>query len=220
MILFDSNQPLSCGLVAAKETQPGPKTGLVKQADAYFSADVETDGPIPGPYSMLSFALVYAGSFDGTVFDRPKVYDKVFYKELQPISDNYQQEALQVNQLDRNDLKVNGSRPADAMDEAYSWIMAISGNKNPVLVAYPVSFDWTWLYWYFIQYSGKGSPFNYSSCFDIKTALSVKTNMPISYSGRSKLPSALKSKRAHTHFAVDDAIEQAEIFANVFEWDR
>jgi hypothetical protein len=39
--------------------------------DSYFSADVETDGPIPGPYSMLSFALVYAGSFDGAKFSRP-----------------------------------------------------------------------------------------------------------------------------------------------------
>lgn len=28
--------------------------------DVYFSADVETDGPIPGPFSILSFALVYA----------------------------------------------------------------------------------------------------------------------------------------------------------------
>lgn len=32
------------------------------KVDAYFSADVETDGPIPGPFSILSFALVYAGS--------------------------------------------------------------------------------------------------------------------------------------------------------------
>jgi hypothetical protein len=40
--------------------------------DSYFSADVETDGPIPGPYSMLSFALVYAGSFDGRKFERPE----------------------------------------------------------------------------------------------------------------------------------------------------
>jgi hypothetical protein len=39
--------------------------------DAYFSADVETDGPIPGVFSMLSFALVYAGSFDGRKFKRP-----------------------------------------------------------------------------------------------------------------------------------------------------
>jgi hypothetical protein len=41
------------------------------QIDAYFSADVETDGPIPGPYSMLSFALVYAGSFDGSTYEKP-----------------------------------------------------------------------------------------------------------------------------------------------------
>jgi hypothetical protein len=31
-------------------------------SDVYFSADVETDGPIPGPYSILSVAIVYAGS--------------------------------------------------------------------------------------------------------------------------------------------------------------
>jgi len=31
--------------------------------EVYFSADVETDGPIPGPFSMLSFALVYAGRY-------------------------------------------------------------------------------------------------------------------------------------------------------------
>lgn len=218
-MLIDTIQPLTCGPVAVAEKQPETKAGQVKQADAYFSADVETDGPIPGPYSMLSFALVYAGSFDGAVFDRPKQYDRVFYKELQPISDRYQEEALDVNRLDRNDLKENGSKPGDAMDEAHSWVASMSGNKRPVLVAYPVSFDWTWLYWYFIKYSKNGSPFNYSNCFDIKTALSIKTNTPISGSGRSKLPIALRSKRAHTHFAIDDAIEQAEIFANVFEWD-
>jgi hypothetical protein len=43
--------------------------------DIYFSADVETDGPIPGEYSMLSFALVYAGQFDGVRFEAPSRYD-------------------------------------------------------------------------------------------------------------------------------------------------
>ena len=38
--------------------------------DVYFSADVETDGPSPGPYSLLSFALVYAGRFNGEIFER------------------------------------------------------------------------------------------------------------------------------------------------------
>ena len=55
------------------------------RVDVYFSADVETDGPIPGPYSLLSFALVYAGRFDGTSFERPRSLDRTFYKELRPI---------------------------------------------------------------------------------------------------------------------------------------
>lgn len=59
--------------------------------DMYFSADVETDGPIPGPYSILSFAIVYAGTFDGKTFRRPQDYRKVFYRELRPISEAFKQ---------------------------------------------------------------------------------------------------------------------------------
>jgi hypothetical protein len=86
-------------------------------------------------------------------------------------------------------------------------------------VAYPLSFDWTWLYWYFIRFSAEGSPFDYSRCFDIKTALAVKARIPISEASRSRLLPSLRSAHAHTHHALDDAIEQAEIFANVFEWE-
>src|SRR5579862_4504441 len=71
------------------------------RVDAYFSADVETDGPIPGPFSILSFALVYAGSFDGQRFERPDNYETRFYKELKPISEDFEPEALRVNGLDR-----------------------------------------------------------------------------------------------------------------------
>jgi len=187
--------------------------------DAYFSADVETDGPIPGPFSMLSFALVYAGTFDGKLFIRPNNYTDTFYRELQPISDQFQVEALQVNGLDRDRLLKEGVSPSQAMTEASRWIRSISGQAKPVLVAYPLSFDWAWLYWYFIRFSEDGSPFGYSRCFDLKTALSIKGSVPIAASGRSRLAASLKSTRQHTHHALDDAIEQAEIFANIFEWE-
>src|SRR5262249_11279666 len=95
----------------------------------------------------------------------------------------------------------------------------LATHARPVLVAYPLSFDWSWLYWYFIEYSSDGSPFEYSQCFDIKTALAVKASIPISEAGRSRLLPMLVSRRKHTHHAVDDAIEQAEIFANIFEWN-
>jgi hypothetical protein len=189
------------------------------RVDAYFSADVETDGPIPGPFSILSFAIVYAGSFDGDRFIRPKTYERTFYRELRPISDNFQEEALAVNGLDRARLSDVGESPKDAMSDASRWVQSVAGHAKPVLVAYPLSFDWTWLYWYFVSFSSDGSPFDYSRCFDIKTALAVKAAIPISEAGRSRLPPSLVSHRQHTHHALDDAIEQAEIFANVFEWE-
>jgi hypothetical protein len=187
------------------------------RVDVYFSADVETDGPIPGPFSMLSFALVYAGRFDGVQFERPSSYEKRFYAELKPISGEFEPEALAVNGLDRARLSREGQDPTDAMRAAVTWVNELSIGGEPVLVAYPLSFDWTWLYWYFMRFA-KVSPFNHSRCFDIKTAFAVKGHRPIVDAGRSQLMPALKGAHAHTHHAVDDAIEQAQIFANIMEW--
>ncbi|MGI0134849.1 MAG: hypothetical protein ACREBW_07835 [Candidatus Micrarchaeaceae archaeon] len=108
--------------------------------------------------------------------------------------------------------------PEDVMTEAARWVRNSCGQANPVLVAYPLSFDWSWLYWYFVRFSVEGSPFGFSRCFDIKTALSVKGRIPICLAGRARVDPALGSNRAHTHHAIGDAIEQAEIFANIFEW--
>jgi hypothetical protein len=187
--------------------------------DVYFSADVETDGPIPGPYSMLSFALVFAGRFDGINFEHPSSFETSLYLELKPISEMFQIEALQVNGLDRDRLAREGCNPEEAMTRANKWIQEFSGSGKPVIVSYPLSFDWSWLYWYFIRYCPEGSPFAHSRCFDIKTAFSVKAGIPIAQSGRSKLLPWLRSSRLHSHNALDDAIEQAEIFVKLFEWE-
>lgn len=186
--------------------------------DAYFSADVETDGPIPGPYSMLSFAIVYAGTYDGHSFKRPISYDDVYYVELKPISDKYQDEALSINKLDREHLKNSGATPEDAMTAAAKWIKKIAGDATPVLAAYPVSFDWTWLYWYFENFLDEKSPFNHSRCFDIKTAISMISGIPIGRASRKSLPAEFRSDFDHSHHAVQDAIEQADILAKVFEY--
>jgi hypothetical protein len=189
------------------------------QADSYFSADVETDGPIPGVYSILSFALVYAGSYDGNKFQRPSDYRNNFYRELKPISDSFQPEALRINGLDRSRLLREGVAPSTAMTEACRWVNEVAGSSHPVLVAYPLSFDWSWLYWYFFRFSAEGSPFHHSRCFDIKTAFAVKAGIPISGAGRQRIYEFLRPSREHSHRALDDAVEQAQIFANVFEWE-
>jgi len=209
------------GKGVAMEHLPNKVSGKHELAvDAYFSADVETDGPIPGPFSILSFGLVYAGTFDGRHFERPQDYDKTFYREVKPISEDYQLEALRVNGLDRDRLLREGQNPKSAMTEASHWIRDVAGFAKPVLVAYPLSFDWAWLYWYFIRFSADGSPFNHSLCFDIKTAFAVKASIPIAEAAKSKLPPSLRPQSRHTHHALEDAVEQAEIFANIFQWEK
>jgi hypothetical protein len=193
--------------------------GKERAVDVYFSADVETDGPIPGPFSILSFALVYAGAFDGENLTSPQDYDRTFYRELKPISENFQPEALRVNGLDRDRLLREGVAPESAMTDAARWIGNLAGGAKPVLVAYPLSFDWSWLYWYFVRFAAEGSPFSHSLCFDMKTAFAVKARVPISEAGRSKILPSLRSQRKHTHHALEDAIEQAEIFAKIFRWE-
>lgn len=209
----------SAACMSVGSAAPGPASGnVVASADVYFSADIETDGPIPGEFSMLSFALVYAGRYDGATFERPLSYATSFETTLRPISDRFEKEALQVNGLDRQQLLREGHDPAAAMADASNWIQAHAAGGTPILVAYPLSFDWTWLYWYFVRFTGK-SPFNHSRCFDLKTAIAVRGHRTVSSSGHDRLPTALKSTMPHTHRALDDAIEQADILANFFGWD-
>jgi hypothetical protein len=222
MLVSSDNMGTIVEHLRGSEKEPAPLVstgGGSAVLDVYFSADVETDGPIPGPFSMLSFGLVLAGTFDGKTFSRPEDYAQSFYRELRPISDEFQIDALKVNGLDRDRLLREGTLPATVMTEAAKWVSALAGAGRPILVAYPLSFDWSFLYWYFIRFSKEGSPFNHSQCFDIKTAFAVKAHIPIASAGRRRLMPGLRSNGVHTHNALDDAMEQAQVFANLFEWD-
>jgi hypothetical protein len=192
---------------------------VAARPDIYISADIEADGPIPGPYSMLSFGLAVAGTGDGVRFERADPSERTFYRELRPISAEWQSEALAVSGLDRERLVSEGADPAEAMTEAAEWVAEVAGRGNtPVLVAYPLGFDWMFLYWYFVQFGRHGSPFGHSSALDTKTIFQVKSRLPVSLAVKSRLPAGIRSQRRHTHHALDDAMEQADLFANLVDW--
>ena len=186
--------------------------------DVYISADVETDGPIPGPYSMLSFALTVVGRFDGRSFVRFPDRSQTFVRELQPISDQFEPEALQVNGLDREELIVRGKQPRQAMDAASTWVREQVGPGRAVLVAYPVAFDWSFLYWYFERFAAGGSPFGHSSCLDIRSFFLGTAGTVFDEARKDLMPEFLHAAAPHTHDALDDAVEQGQLFANLFEW--
>jgi len=186
--------------------------------DFYISADVETDGPVPGRFSLLSFGLTVVGTFNANVFKPWTEPDRTFYRELKPISDNYQEEALEVNGLDRERLMIEGEDPQEAMTAAAEWVKARSDGYRPILVAYPVAFDWAFLYWYFESFAEGGSPFGHSSCLDIRTLYQAVAGTVFDRSGKSAMPAFLRPASPHTHNALDDAIEQGELFANLMGW--
>jgi hypothetical protein len=185
--------------------------------DVYISADVEADGPIPGQYSMLAFGLAVAATFDGATFEPRKPAAATFYRELKPISHDFDAAALEVAGLDRDVLSRGGSDPTTAMREAAEWLRRQAADARLVMVGYPVVFDWMFLHWYFVRFTG-GSPFGHSGALDMKTMYQQKARVTLDRAGRRDLPSELASSRPHTHNALEDAIEQAEIFNRLFVW--
>jgi hypothetical protein len=187
-------------------------------ADIYFSVDLEADGPIPGPYSMSSIGVAVAGRF-GRTFEAFDPGERTFYRELRPISDEFVPAAAAVSGLDRDRLRRDGADPATAMTELTTWIRENATSGRPVMVGYPAGFDWMFLYWYLIRFTGE-SVFGHSRCLDIKTLYAAKARVPVSSVSKGTMPRHLRSAHRHTHHALDDAIEQAELFANLMRWEH
>ena len=187
--------------------------------DIYFSVDVEADGPIPGEYSMLSFGMTVASSFDGRLFLPREPSDPQFYREIKPIFDKWDEKALRVSGLDRDRLLEEGADPEEAMKDAAEWIHRETGKGTPVVVGYPIVFDWMFIHWYFVHFLGE-SPFGFSRALDMKTMYQSKSRSLLGDSGREDLPNELRPDKTHTHNALDDAVEQAGIFNRLFDWSR
>lgn len=190
----------------------------MSRPDLYFSCDVEADGPIPGPYSMVSIGLACVATFDGERFLRLAPRERTFYAELRPISERWDREALAVSGLTREHLETNGRDPGEAMHALDAWVRETATGHRPVFVAYPLGFDWLWYCHYAIAF-GPGSAFGHSSALDVKTMYATKARAQLSRSTKRWMPEALFGDEEHTHNALDDAVEQGELFCNLFEWD-
>lgn len=185
--------------------------------EIYFSVDIEADGPIPGPYSMSSFGMVAAAyrTRSGLIVDLDMDADEnCLYSEIKPISNDFIPEAAAVAGLDRSDLILNGKAPEYAMCEAVEFVRFRTGtfgaDVRPVFAAYPVVYDWMFMYWYFMNFAGE-SPFGHSSAIDMKTHFGATDNLAIRRTGKRTMPPELKSQRQHNHNALDDAREQGEL---------
>jgi hypothetical protein len=176
--------------------------------EIYVSTDIETDGPIPGVNSMLSFASVAYRA------DKTRVSTFFANLELLPgaVGDDktmdWWKTMPEAWAACREDLKA----PQIAMQEYAAWLKSLPG--DPVFVAYPLGFDFTFVYWYLIRFTGD-SPFKHNG-IDIRTYAMAVIKKTYKQSGKEDMPERwLEAPPPHTHQALDDAIEQGELFCNM-----
>ncbi|WP_223887124.1 MULTISPECIES: 3'-5' exoribonuclease [Streptomyces] len=112
---------------------------------------------------------------------------------------------------------IEGAEPERAMREFTDWVREAAAGAQPVMCGYPAPYDWTFPYGYLIRFTGS-SPFGHSGCLDMKTLYATKAGLPLRAVAKGTMPREPLSRRRHTHHALDDAIEQAELFANLMAW--
>jgi len=175
--------------------------------EVYVSTDVEADGPIPGVYSMLSFASAaylpnkeLIGTFSANLETLPDAISDLKTMEWW----KSQPEAWAACRTDLQD-------PALAMKNYIDWLKSLPGKV--VFVAYPAAYDFMFVYWYLIRFTGE-SPFSHSA-LDIKTFAMAMLKKPYRESTKKNMPSRWFDDLTHTHLSLDDAIEQGALFCNI-----
>ncbi len=167
--------------------------------ERYFSVDIESAGPIPGKYSMLSLGACVVGEREET-----------FYVELKPISADFVPAALKVSGFNLDRLARDGEPPAKAMKAFRRWVEIAAGNHQAVFVGFNACYDWQFVNWYLWSFAA-GNPFGFGG-IDIKSYFMGLSGQPWSKTTSSQLPRKFQPDEPQTHNALDDARAQASIF--------
>jgi len=178
-------------------------------SEVYISIDIEADGPIPGPYSMLNLG---AAAFK---YGRTKPID-IFDINLQelPGADQHPETMAWWRKQDPKvwqSIRKNPIDPKVAMQKFANWVKNHRG--SPVMVVYPC-WDFVFVHWYLINFLGR-SPFGISA-LDIKSLACGILETDFRKTTKRTMPKAWhKGAPRHTHRGVDDAIGQGVLLANI-----
>jgi DNA polymerase III epsilon subunit-like protein len=168
--------------------------------EIYISVDVETAGPYPDRYALLSIGACRV--------DDPQ---QAFYVELQPTSMEFLPSALSVCRLDLDRLAEHGAPPAEALRNFAAWVeRQVRDDSRAVFVAFNAVFDWMFLNEYFYRFLGR-NPFGHSA-IDMKA-------FHMGLAGVAWGETSLQTVAAYhgiscilTHHALEDAQVQAGLF--------
>jgi hypothetical protein len=176
-------------------------------SEIYVSTDVEVDGPIPGPHSMLSFASAAYTADKKLLSTYSANLTSLPGAASHPETMAWWAKHPEAWEAARKDQRA----PAEAMNSYAAWLESLA--HPPVFVGYPAAFDFMFVYWYLMRFAGR-SPFSFSA-LDVKTMAMTMLGGDFRATTKSAMPKHWFDALPHTHVALDDAIEQGALFCNM-----
>ena len=163
----------------------------------YISVDVETSGPLHGFHNLLEIGAVNCDNFS-----------EKFQTYIIPLTLNWTDSARSVNKPEEFYNIDNALRLDLAMIKFAKWLEG----ERPIFVGFNTVFDYGWINYEFLRSSVGKNPFGING-IDIKAYAMGKLNCE----WRETSKKGLKEKRIisrflHTHNALEDALEQADLF--------
>lgn len=179
-----------------------------KETEIYVSTDIEADGPIPGPYSMLSFASAAYASNKTLLGTYSANLDTLPGAATHPKTMEWWRQFPQAWEQCRRDTRA----PEVVMPEYLAWLEALPG--RPVFVGWPATWDFMWIYWYLVRFTG-ARPFR-ENALDVRSYAMGMRKTDFRLTTRTYLPRRwFDDGLPHTHVALDDALEQGALFCNM-----
>ncbi|MGD9091507.1 MAG: 3'-5' exonuclease [Anaerolineales bacterium] len=168
--------------------------------ETFISVDVETAGPNPSDYSLLTIGAC-------AILDRPST----FYVEIKPVNTNFVPEALAVSRLSMDRLAERGLEPLDAMKRFATWLKdEIPVDQRPIFLAFNAPFDWMFVNDYFHRYLGH-NPFGHAA-LDIKSYFMGLAGVTFAETSMRHVGPRYLGEQQLTHHSLRDAMDQADIF--------
>lgn len=183
-----------------------------EKPEVYFSTDVETDGPTPGLNSMLSLGCA-AYAETGELLSTFSVnLETLPDSGPDPIVSRWWETQAEAYAACREDPE----SAAVAMPRFADWVLMTAGNRRPIFVAWPVSFDFPFVVYYLSRFAAC-NVFGFKAIDVQSLAMGVLAEPRLSTVVKNQLPRRWMPNRPHTHIALDDAIEQGELFLNIHQ---
>jgi DNA polymerase III, epsilon subunit and related 3''-5'' exonucleases len=184
---------------------PPPKQPRIRP-ERLISVDVETAGPTPGDYAMISIGAC--------LVDDPQ---RGFYIELKPDRPAVVESALAISGLTFAHLEEHGTEAGRAMREFAQWIRDVvpPQTHRAVFVAFNAVFDWMFVNEYFVRYDIE-NPFGHGG-LDIKSYYVGMMGSTWEQTSMRHLSPKYLAGRPLSHNALGDARDQAELFRRISE---